>query len=56
MDEIYYIDGQEWRADLPVHLSMPVNKDGQGPLNNDDPNIDRIVCWCGDDACQKYVN
>ena len=53
-DEVYYFDGEEYCAGLPVHLSMPVNKDGQGPLDDNDPTFDRFVCWCGDDRCKKY--
>ena len=53
-DLVYYINGEEWCAGLPVHLDMPVNKDGQGPLDDDDPEVDRITCWCGDDTCKRY--
>lgn len=40
---------------LPVHVGIGINKDGQGPVDEDDPQFDRIICWCIDgDECKKY--
>ena len=51
-----FIDGVEYDdGGMPVHIWMSVNKNGDGPLNDDDPEVDRIVCWCGDDTCTKYM-
>lgn len=38
--------------DLPEHLPIAVDEHGNGPATGDD--IDRIVCWCGDDNCTKF--
>lgn len=27
------------------HIPIPINKDGEGPLLDNDPNVDRIICW-----------
>lgn len=35
---------------LPVHLPMPVNAEGQGPLDDSETPA-RIVCWCADSGC-----
>ena len=53
-DEVYLIDEVEYFADLPVHLSIGVNKEGQGPVDEASPDYDRTVCWCGDDECRRY--
>jgi len=37
-DEIYYVDGVAYYADLPVHLSIGVNEDGDGPVDENDPD------------------
>lgn len=31
---------------MPIHLTMKLNKDGQGPLNDDERG--RYGCWCVD--------
>ena len=38
--------------DIPEHLPMGVNKDGQGPVDEGDPEYDRTVCWCGKTGCE----
>lgn len=35
--------------DLPEHMLIPVNEDGDGPV--DEADAARWVCWCGDDSC-----
>lgn len=40
--------------DLPEHLPIGINKDGQGPVAEDDPEFDRIICWCGDAGCLLF--
>ena len=32
--------------DLPKHCPMSVNSDGNGPLDDSDPNVARLDCWC----------
>lgn len=44
MDEHVGKDG------LPIHLPMPVNRMGQGPVDFDSPDIHHWVCWCGQDC------
>ena len=39
--------------DLPEHLAMPVDKNGDGPADGAD--IYRIVCWCGKFGCVEYL-
>ena len=39
---------------LPVHLGMPVNRDGQGPLDKGDPAFVGWQCWCGDPWCEAF--
>lgn len=38
--------------DLPEHLPLPVNAQGQGPADPDDTVA--VVCWCNDPACQEF--
>lgn len=48
-----YVDAQGHAYDeggLPVHLPMPVNADGQGPLDSTE-HPDHFVCWCADPDC-----
>lgn len=47
IDDCPHVD----EAGMPKHLPMPVNADGQGPLNDSDPDIGAVVCWCGDPRC-----
>lgn len=39
--------------DLPEHWAMWVDKDGNGPAVGD-AGV-KVVCWCGDPDCTKYV-
>lgn len=32
----------------PIHLEILVNKDGQGPLGQDDITVFAKICWCRD--------
>jgi len=32
--------------DLPVHCPMSVNSEGHGPLDDHDPDVARLDCWC----------
>lgn len=38
--------------ELPVHLLIPVDENGDGPLDIHDPNIAAFVCWCGNPDCE----
>lgn len=38
---------------LPEHLAMPLNFDGEGP-ETDPRKVERVVCWCGQPGCQKW--
>lgn len=38
--------------DLPIHLGMPVNEAGQGPVPNHQATA--VVCWCGQEGCQLW--
>ena len=38
--------------DMPEHLEVPVNADGQGPVS--DAEADHYVCFCGTPGCTKY--
>ena len=53
----YWENGVEYCAGLPVHLMMPVDRRGNGPLCDDAPlcgccdPIAKWICWCGDKSC-----
>lgn len=37
---------------LPLHLyPMPVNIRGEGPLDDSDTDVFRMVCWCHLEGC-----
>lgn len=38
--------------ELPDHLPMPVNVNGQGPADEDEAVA--TVCWCGNEKCEEY--
>lgn len=38
--------------DIPEHCSMPVNEQGQGPVNPEEAV--GVVCWCGAEGCTAY--
>jgi hypothetical protein len=41
--------------DVPEHLTIPVNKYGQGPLEDGDPTFDHYSCWCSSgDNCKEF--
>lgn len=40
--------------DLPEHVMMGVNAQGQGPVMEDDPEFDHNICWCGEEGCERY--
>ena len=40
--------------DLPDHMKIGVTKDGNGPVDDQDPDFDHYACWCGKPGCQKY--
>jgi hypothetical protein len=40
---------------MPLHLPMAFNIDGQGPLNDSDPDIAYWGCWCGKNPCSDLV-
>lgn len=53
-----WINGVEYGDDdLPVHLMMPVDRRGNGPLCDAAPHcgccddIAKWICWCGDKSC-----
>lgn len=37
--------------DLPDHMSIGVDVDGNGPVQADDPRFHTFTCWCGDKDC-----
>ena len=39
---------------LPVHLLIPVNANGQGPVS--DEETVGYVCWCGTPNCDKWLD
>lgn len=39
--------------DLPEHLWMGVNRDGEGPVSEREPDFWDYVCWCGEPGCTK---
>jgi hypothetical protein len=41
--------------ETPAHMLIPVNVDGDGPLDIHDPDIAGYVCWCGDPDCAGPV-
>jgi hypothetical protein len=41
-------------CDEHERLSMPVNKDGNGPAAGAD--IDHIECWCGLGGCVEWLD
>ncbi len=41
--------------DIPTHLKMGVNAQGQGPVMEDEPDFDHYECWCGDGTCDLYM-
>lgn len=38
--------------EIPEHFPMPLNADGQGPA--EPAETVRVVCWCGDEACERF--
>jgi len=42
-------------AGLPKHLPIGVDKNGQGPVSERDPEFVRLECWCGEKNCKKYA-
>ena len=39
--------------EMPEHFPIEVDKYGNGPVEGDE--VDRVVCWCGDDTCIEYM-
>ena len=39
-------------SDLPQHVPMPINADGDGPADPDETV--GVVCWCGQPDCREY--
>lgn len=40
--------------EVPDHLPIPVDREGRGPLADNDPHFDHIECWCADGlACNR---
>jgi hypothetical protein len=39
--------------DLPRHLMIPVDANGDGPLDMSSPDVDRWECWCGVLGCEE---
>ena len=53
-----WVNGVEIGMDgLPVHMMMPVDRRGNGPLCDEAPlcgccdDIAKWICWCGDRSC-----
>lgn len=40
--------------DLPEHLKIGVNIDGDGPVEESEPGFHHYVCWCGRPGCTLY--
>lgn len=38
--------------DVPEHLIIPVNEQGQGPV--DEAEAHHWACWCGKESCVTY--
>ena len=38
--------------DMPEHLAIDVDENGDGPAFGDD--VAETVCWCGTTGCRKY--
>lgn len=39
--------------DMPEHLVMPINAQGQGPAKPEETVA--FVCWCGTKGCDKFL-
>jgi hypothetical protein len=39
--------------DLPEHLEIAVDRNGDGPAEGDD--IVGTMCWCGIEGCTRYL-
>lgn len=42
--------------DLPDHLRIGLNSRDQGPVEENDGDFNHFGCWCGDPACEEYMN
>jgi hypothetical protein len=40
--------------DLPEHFPIGVDKNGNGPILEDESQFDHIECWCSNNQCEKY--
>lgn len=40
--------------DMPEHLMMAVNENGQGPADPEETVA--FVCWCGTKGCDKFAS
>ena len=41
-------------ADLPEHVMIGVDAEGNGPVEEGEPRFARYVCWCGREGCTEY--
>lgn len=39
--------------DVPEHMLIPVDVDGNGPA--EPPDAHHLACWCGDSLCDRAV-
>jgi hypothetical protein len=40
---------------LPIHLAMPVNAKGEGPVRPTSKKFVGWLCWCGVKTCDKFL-
>lgn len=40
--------------DLPEHVRIGLTVDGEGPVQDNEPEFDHWACWCGRDGCEEY--
>lgn len=38
----------------PEHCPIGVNQAGDGPVDKNDPEYVRTVCWCSEPNCEKW--
>jgi hypothetical protein len=42
--------------ELPEHFLIGVNINGDGPIDENDPEFDHMTCWCSDPFCHFFTN
>jgi hypothetical protein len=41
--------------ELSEHFPIGVNRNGDGPVDENEPDYLKTVCWCADPDCRKHL-